>query len=86
MNYQLIERDCEFLDIIEVHYEDGTVKQAVEIAESDLRELLDQEEYWIKEYLDYAKTYNMDMHEATKRANNINHLFDYFVTGEIRKD
>ena len=86
MNYKLVECDCEFLDIIEVHYEDGTIKQAVEIEEKYLRELLDREEYWIKEYLEDAKLYNMDMEKATKNANNINELFYYYATGEIRKD
>ena len=86
MNYALIECDNEFLDIIEVHYEDGTVKQAVEIEEKYLRELLDREEYWINEYLEDAKLYNMDMEIAKRNANNINELFYYFVRGEIRKD
>lgn len=81
MNYKLVECDCEFLDIIEVHYEDGTMQTIVDVPKEYIPEFLDNLENIKKEYIEDCELYGITPDVERKR---LEELFYYYVTSDIQ--
>lgn len=82
MNYKLIECDCEFLDIIEVHFEDGTVHTLVEVPKDYIPEFLDQLETVKQNYIEDCELYGITPDVESKT---LEELFYYYVRGDIER-
>ena len=82
MNYKLIEIDNEFLDIIEVHFEDGTVHTLVEVPKQYIPEFLDQLETIKQNYIADCELYGITPDVENKK---LEELFYYYVRGDIER-
>jgi hypothetical protein len=82
MNYKIVECDCEFLDIIEVHFEDGTVHTLVEVPKEYIPEFLDQLETIKQNYIEDCELYGITPDVENKK---LEELFYYYVRGDIER-